>query len=90
MRWRPDSSVPFSSTVAPGFAVSGAFTLVTSGNWPHRAIEAASLAAICVAACDWPCLVGEIFSRASGAGSEARVRGSISSPNTDGHRCSPR
>ena len=76
---RPRSSVPVSSTVAPGFGCSGALTLVTCGSSLQRATDAASVAAICVTAWVCPARVGEIFSRASGAGSDARVRGSMSS-----------
>ena len=40
---RPRSSVPVSSTVAPGFGLSGALTLVTCGRSRQRAADAASL-----------------------------------------------
>ena len=76
---RPRSSVPVSSTVAAGLVGSGALMLVTCGSSAQRASDAASVAAICVAACDCPARVGATFRRASGAGSDARVRGSMSS-----------
>ncbi|MNC90054.1 hypothetical protein D3C83_61000 [compost metagenome] len=49
-RDRPPSSMPLSSTVAPGFGCSAAFTLVTPGSSSQRDAEACSVGAIWVTA----------------------------------------